>query len=466
MYYKVDTTNKKVIVFGAGEIANRFCRKMMLTDKISFFVDNDTAKQNSSLLGKPIFNPDMLLEQNLQGHVCIFIASVANYHDIAGQLKSMGFKDHIDFFDISKTYHPASILELLEGPLFTSSPLGKKVKEIMLSDEGEHIREYLIQYRPWCGWFPSMLVVLSDGSVTTCCMDSFGKQVFGNVYDKELRQILNDKLPEVLKSGLYNFEVCRNCVGEHPFVSLISNSVEYETWLDSAEQMPATLQVEIMGTCNYQCPCPSREIFRLRPVKLDLEKLFNSIKSILPDLKQLNLFNFGEPLLNEGLANFIKKCRNAAPDVFMLLATNGLLMDESISQALIEARVDQVVVSVHGGPGTENMLKYSKVNADYEKVVKQVGQLMEMRKVYDSEYPKVALKAVLFHWNDTDEIMNQLRTDAQQLGLKPANGNPQEDTYYWVIDQTKDLASKRFTNGSEELRKLIEAGEFRGTLWF
>lgn len=466
MYYKVDTTNKEIVIFGTGEIAHRFCTSIIAPERVSFFVDNDKSKQNQTCFGKPIFSPNILLNKDLQGRVCILIASVASYKDISNQLIRLGFQETIDFFDTSHITNDTSILEVLEGPLFTISPLGKKVKEIMLSSEGERIRDNLVQFRPWCGWFPSMIVVLSDGSVTTCCVDSYGKQVFGNVYEKDIKQVLSDKLPDILQRGLYDFEICRNCVGEHPFVSLISNPKEYEVWLHSYQQSPATLQLEIMGACNYQCPCPAGEIYKLRPVKLNLEKTFCHIKSILPELNQLNLFNFGEPLLNDGFVDFIKKCRDAAPDLFIVLATNGLLMNEHISQALIEAKVNQVIVSVHGGPGTENMLKYSKVNANYDVVIKQVKQLIKLREDYQSSIPKVALKAVLFNWNDTDETMNQLRRDAGELGLRPLNGDPQEDTYYWVIDQTRNLSSKRFTNGSEALKRLIEQGEFRGALWF
>jgi len=130
-------------------------------------------------------------------------------------------------------------------------------------------------------------------------------------------------------------------------------------------------------------------------------------------------------------------------------------MDENISQCFVEQKVNEVVVSIHGGPGTENMLRYSKCGADYQKVLENTQQLIEIRNCSNSKYPIVKVKTVLFDWNDTDELMNQLRKDTQKIGV---------DHLYWVLDWEKgglSHSSKRFTQNSKELDTLIEKDEYR-----
>jgi MoaA/NifB/PqqE/SkfB family radical SAM enzyme len=449
------TDGKRIIVFGAGETARRFCEISGMN--IDCFIDNDTGKQNRSFLGKPVLSPQMLLEPDVHGTVVILIASLANYQDISDQLDSMGFHEGSDYFDCNEAF-----FRKLSGPLYTNSRLGKHVKDVMLSSRGRQIRAKLPQYNPWCRMFPSLIVILSDGSVTTCCGDAYGQQTFGNIYERDLNEIWRLEFPRIVVNGLYDLKICGSCIGNNEKaakVSLISADSDYQKWVGYRNKYPNTLQIEIMGACNYRC-CLSAEVYKHRPVKPDLEAFLGRLKSFLPHIRHINLFHFGEPLLNDGFSAFIQNCRQVAPHVSMLLSTNGMLMDEAISKALIAAKVNQVIISVHGGPGTENMLKYSKVNADYDAVLENTRKLIAMRNQLGSPYPKIALKTVLFDWNDTDELMDQLRSDAGKLGLKPAGDSSAGDTYYWVRDITGKWASKRFTAGSDDLQQLIRNGEY------
>ena len=116
---------------------------------------------------------------------------------------------------------------------------------------------------------------------------------------------------------------------------------------------------------------------------------------------------------------------------------------------------------MHGGPGTEDMLKYSRYGADYDRVLENVRRLLAMRNAAGATYPKVQLKAILFNWNDTDEAMDRFRADARSLGLV---ASPARDTdkYYWVLDGNPDALERRslrFTRGSAVLQRLIDANE-------
>lgn len=354
-------------------------------------------------------------------------------------------------------------LSALSGPLYIDSPDGKRVKEIMLSSEGEQLRHALPQYKPWCAMFPNGICILSDGSITTCCLDALGENSFANIYQQDILTIWNKIIPKVLKRGLYKFPYCTSCIGKQGLPSLISESGDYNKWINRDSCYPNELIVEVMSSCNYQC-CVAKDLHNHRyNSKLDLQETFLKIKPLLPYIKRLKLFNYGEPLLNNDLGQFVLNCRNSSQDLILTLATNGLLLDETISRLLIKSHLNQVVVSVHGGPGTSNMLKYAKTGANYEQVLSNIETLLDLRQKYQSQLPKVSLRAILFAWNDTNETMEQFRQDAKNLGLSATWGNLDTDNYHWILDEGKGglaRSSKVFVPGSEALQRLIYKKEF------
>ncbi len=304
-----------------------------------------------------------------------------------------------------------------------------------------------------CSFFPSQIAILSDGSVTTCCYDVFGKNRFASVYGESIDKIWAGPVRGIVSGGLDSLPYCRNCIGT-PRARLLSDKKLRNEWRKITNGPLRRLVVEITAQCNYNC-CASNELHKFRKsTKPDLDKIFENIKSALPKIQKLILFNCGEPLLHEGLCDFIKKCRAASDSVDMLLSTNGMLLTEAISHLLIEQRLDKIVISIHGGPGTENMLKYSRTGADYKIVLENVRRLAKLRKAMQAARPVIEIKTVLFNWNDTDELMDALRRDVMAAGA---------DTLYWVLDWETgqyEYSSKRFTPGSAALEQLRHRGEF------
>lgn len=300
-------------------------------------------------------------------------------------------------------------------------------KPVMLSQYGKRIRNVIPTVRPWCRYFPRMLVILSDGEVTTCCYDPRGNNRLGSVYERDISELWNHRIRAFLLSGdLYDLTQCRECIGTMR-APVLSNKGERLEWQRFAYRYPKVIQVEIMARCNYGC-CDSNEMYRYRrngATKPDLDVIFENIRSFLPNVEQLNLFNVGEPLLHDGLCAFIRKCRAVSDTLSLRLCTNGSLLDEKVSECLVREKVDTVCVSIHGGPGTDNMLKYSKYGADYETVMANIKRLTGMRARYDSGLPSVEVKTILFSWNDSDELMNRLGQDAKVAGA---------DTVRWDLD--------------------------------
>ena len=348
-------------------------------------------------------------------------------------------------------------MAIIPVPLNRKEPLGEAVREIMLSPDGKRARLYLEKIRPTCIQFPRGIFILSDGNVTTCCHDPLGRNSLGTVYRNSLKDLWNSAVSNIVHGDLYDMPVCRDCIGS-PAASLTSRPEDISAWQKKASGFPDYIQIEIMGACNYGC-CISPNIHHYRPVKPDLDAIHRSIIDFIPHVKELNLFNYGEPLLHDGLGDFVGMCRRSSEAVCINIATNGVLLTEQFAKAFIEHRLNRLIVSVHGGPGTDNMLKYSKYGADYDGVLSNLRRLIEIRRDSGSHLPHISLKAILFNWNDNEPDMERFRSDARSLGLL-AGQSQDTDNYYWAMNDGDPLLSScRFRPGSVELQQLKDASE-------
>lgn len=112
--------NKKVIVFGAGEMAKAIIS--FLSVKISYCVDNDHRKQSKEILGIKIYSPDELGKEKKE-EVLVLVASMY-YLDISDQLIGMGFSENISFIDAKTLYQAPfyfdskEMLELMKNYIF------------------------------------------------------------------------------------------------------------------------------------------------------------------------------------------------------------------------------------------------------------------------------------------------------------------------------------------------------------
>lgn len=312
---------------------------------------------------------------------------------------------------------------------------------------------------PVCNAAMREVAILSDGSVTTCCLDAKGENRYGNICDNTFDQIWKKGFKRFRKRNLYDSSICITCInGKSQFSpKLISNKKERELWSKDEIPYPRSAVLEISGICNYACSgCFTNELGKYRKAFYDFNQGKDNLKDLLTKIQRLRLYNWGEPLVHKEFPEILTWIRKTAPDLQIDIATNGMLLNEKNIQAIVNNQVNKVIISVHGGPGTENMLKYSNRNADYDKLLINIESLISFRNKTGSKFPFVSLKAVLFEWNDTDELMEQLRKDGKKAGV---------DRVFWVLDMENGLtsrASNRFKRGTEALKQLVAKGELDG----
>ena len=117
---------KKIVFWGAGaEGSASYMRMQNATHLISYYVDNSSIKQGTTLYDIPIYHPDKLKEESK--NIIQIIITAVDYKRICQQLREIGFVD-MDIY--ASTYEDAAVQIPMERLAINSQPRVFKLKDV------------------------------------------------------------------------------------------------------------------------------------------------------------------------------------------------------------------------------------------------------------------------------------------------------------------------------------------------
>ncbi|MBV8103704.1 MAG: radical SAM protein [Hyphomicrobiales bacterium] len=111
-----------------------------------------------------------------------------------------------------------------------------------------------------------------------------------------------------------------------------------------AERPPVCLYFEVTNRCNLLCTTCPRTYEALEPPADMTWDLFTRIVGQVPDLARAVLHGVGEPMLVKSLPAMVRHLKERG--VYVLFNTNGTALSERNGRALIDARLDELRVSL------------------------------------------------------------------------------------------------------------------------
>lgn len=161
---------------------------------------------------------------------------------------------------------------------------------------------------------------------------------------------------------------------------------------------PSTYIIDICGICNLKCTlCPQGvgvsghdQPVRYMPYQ-NFETIFGKIKAYA---KHVSLHNWSEPFLHPDISKIIKFINREAPDVYLHISSNGVILNEERIKKLSGAKIDFLEISI-SGLTQEVYEKYHK-NGQIKKVISNVGLLI---KNHELEIKKLSIKYLQFEYN-------------------------------------------------------------------
>jgi MoaA/NifB/PqqE/SkfB family radical SAM enzyme len=154
-----------------------------------------------------------------------------------------------------------------------------------------------------------------------------------------------------------------------------------------AERSPVCLYLEVTNRCNLLCTTCPRTYEALEPPADMSWDLFTRIVGQVPDLARAVLHGVGEPMLVRSLPAMVRHLKERG--VHVLFNTNGTALNERNGRALIEARLDELRVSLDAA--TRESFRTVRGADVFDRILRNVRRFRDLQGREDAPAPRVSL---------------------------------------------------------------------------
>ena len=158
---------------------------------------------------------------------------------------------------------------------------------------------------------------------------------------------------------------------------------------------PSMVQVEVTNACNARCiMCPHQKMTRVKAPISDalfskiMEECVRNKDKVLAFLPN----NFGEPLLNPRLADYVALARKDLPGAEIAIFTNGALLNAVRAKELIGNGLDQINISFDGF--SKETYEKIRIGLNFDEVNDNVAAFIGLRNSLGRKKPLVNLAFV------------------------------------------------------------------------
>lgn len=147
-------------------------------------------------------------------------------------------------------------------------------------------------------------------------------------------------------------------------------------------KQPLRVQIDPTDICNFRCNMCFHSKVKLEGSMMTLDTYKRIIEQLLDfdePISSLQLVGLGEPLLNKNIDKFISIAKENKVANEVTINTNGSLLTHDLSERLIEAGLDRLVVSLNG-LSSEDYFKFANVKIDFEKKCNELKYFFNIRK--------------------------------------------------------------------------------------
>ncbi len=177
--------------------------------------------------------------------------------------------------------------------------------------------------------------------------------------------------------------------------------------------LPTYLTIDPFSACNLRCPlCPTGNgTNTLRKGTLQLDVFKHIIDEIGTYLYNIDLFNWGEPLLNKDIYDMISYAHER--HILTSISSNFHFFDEAAAERMISSGLDYLILSIDGA--TPKTYKKYRVRGKFKRVVENVRILTETRKRLGKKTPYIFWQFLVFRHNEHE--IEAARELALELGV-------------------------------------------------
>lgn len=164
--------------------------------------------------------------------------------------------------------------------------------------------------------------------------------------------------------------------------------------------------IQPANLCNLHCLFCNQDV-SARPKGVMKLEMFDKLLSLLPSsVREVQLYQSGEPLMNMDLPTMVKKLNDRG--ITTSLSSNGTLPFDRYKK-VIEAGLDTIVISFDGA--TKKSYEIYRVGGNFETVVENLKNMSAI----SGRKTKIVIQFIVMHHNEGEiELMKKL---AQEVGV-------------------------------------------------
>lgn len=248
---------------------------------------------------------------------------------------------------------------------------------------------------------------------------------------------------------------------------------------------PHTVQIDLTDRCNNNCLCcwvhsprlNKREIFP----EGEKEIPFKLLKKLIDDLhrggtKEIILSGSGEPFMHPHILEVIELIKSK--DIYLNIITNGIFLDERMSQLLIKKHLDLMTMSVWAGtPSLYQELHPGQDCMTFERIKDNLKKIAFYKKSHNLLLPHIKIYNVICNKNYLDiqamvDFAKDVQADSVEFQIVDIIKNKTEDLALKTSDmrevllQFENIKKRKdcFSFGNHEKTKHKEFFEL-GKIW-
>lgn len=195
-------------------------------------------------------------------------------------------------------------------------------------------------------------------------------------------------------------------------------------------EKPLAIRISPTNCCNFSCEYCAfalpeyRKTYSGKFMEFSLyEKILQSIHMSFGKVSRMFLVGAGEPLLHPRIADMVALAVEMGVTDTIEIVTNGVLLTKKLSDALIQAGLSLIRISVNG-LSDEDFKKYCGTTVKFEEYVNQIRYLYEHRKnltIYTKIMNYMVTQEERYHkfintfgpYADTVNVENLVQADAR-----------------------------------------------------
>lgn len=202
---------------------------------------------------------------------------------------------------------------------------------------------------------------------------------------------------------------------------------------------PETGMIEPTNLCNLACPTCPTGTGKIKPLpQMTLRAFEGVLAQLAPRLRNLALWNYGEPLLNRELPGMIAHAKAAGVGV-VKVSSNVHFLDGARGEALLRSGLDVLILSVDGA--SQATYQTFRKDGEFDHVARSVAWLCAEKKRLGLAKPRIELQFIAMRHNEHE--LPEMRRLARQWGvdtLRVKTVGADDDTSRGLVPATRLLS--------------------------